>query len=430
MSALGRGALAALLVALAALPLHAQSDGAGGPGASGGPGLALRAAKVLTAAWQGDQAVDTAVVLVKDGRIEAVGPARTTPIPVGYVVEDVGSRWLMPGMIDLHSHIGGTFDINDMVYVTNPGLKVHGAVIPNNRAFQRALAAGVTAVLFIPGSGTNSGGQGVLLKTGLETYDESLIRDPGSLKVAQWGNPERWAIGVGKAFENWHIRDMFRRGLAYARAVKAWREGKGPKPERALEFDVFPHLLDKKTQVSVHTQIYQVVLTTLTMLRKEFGVDVYIDHGEWKGYLAAPMAEEIGVPAIIGPREIDWRLPFWNIDTDGQVQGIAAEYQKRGHTMIGFNTDAPVVPAEELSLQAGVAVRFGFDTSNMDAVRGLTIVPARTAGIDDRLGSLERGKDADILVVTGDPADPRSSVEVVFINGKRVYDTAVDRRRW
>jgi imidazolonepropionase-like amidohydrolase len=98
--------------------------------------------------------------------------------------------------------------------------------------------------------------------------------------------------------------------------------------------------------------------------------------------------------------------------------------------MIGFNTDAPVIPPEELFLQAGIAVRYGFDATNLETVRGLTIVPATTAGIANRVGSLEPGKDADFVIMSGDPADPRTAVSRVFINGKRVYDTAKDKRRF
>lgn len=98
--------------------------------------------------------------------------------------------------------------------------------------------------------------------------------------------------------------------------------------------------------------------------------------------------------------------------------------------MIGFNTDAPVLPQEELQLQAGMGARYGFKYDKLQTVRGLTIVPAVTAGIDHRVGSIEPGKDADLLIVTGDPADPRTSVEGVYTNGEKVYDPAITMRRW
>lgn len=400
------------------------------PGSPGAPGLALKSVKVLIASWDGPQFVDNAILLVKDGKIVGVGPESETAVPDGYVFEDVGQNWLMPGMIDLHSHVGGDFDINDMVLLANPDLRVKSTVVPNNPNMHRALASGVTACLYIPGSGTNIGGQGVLIKTGVDRYEDSVIRDPGSLKVAQWGNPESWTVGIGMAFENWNTRNTLRRGMAYARLKKASDEG-GPKVERNIQWDVFPELLAKRVQVSTHTQVYQVVLMTITMIKEELGIDVYIDHGEFQGFRAAEKAQAEGVPAILGPRNFDRSYRgFVGMDTDGKWLGIAAEYQKRGHKQIGFNTDAPVIPPEELFLQSAIAVRYGFDNTNMDTVRGLTIVPAKTAGIDKRVGSLEVGKDADFLVITGDPSDPRSHLQKAYIDGKRAYDVLLEGQRF
>jgi imidazolonepropionase-like amidohydrolase len=402
-------------------------------GSRGGPGLALIAKKILTLPPEGEQFVDDAVLIVKDGKIEAVGPVRSTPIPAGYEVHDLGARWLMPGLVDLHSHVGGSFDINDSVYLTNPGLRVHCSVVPANDMLKRAVAGGVTCVLYIPGSGVNCSGQGILIKTGLEHYEDAVVRDPGSLKIAQAGNPERWTVGVGRSFMNWDTRNMLRRGKAYAERWKAFEEGRGEKPERDLEYDVFRDLLAKKTQISTHTQMYQVVLMTITMLRMEFGFDVFIDHGSLGGYMAAKLAAEQGVSAILGPREIEIpteQMIRWTGSDPEAILSNAAQYQKAGMKNIGFNTDAPVVPEEELAVQGTVAARYGFDGSRCQTVRGLTIVPAMTAGIAHRVGSLEVGKDADVLVIRGDVADPRSAIDVVYIEGQKVYDTAQEKRRW
>jgi imidazolonepropionase-like amidohydrolase len=402
-------------------------------GEKGGPGLALLAKKALAVPFEGAQVVDNAVLLVKDGKIEALGPARTTPIPAGYEVQDLGNKWLMPGMIDLHSHIGGTFDINDTVYLVNPGLRVSASVVPKNDALRMTLASGVTTVLYIPGSGVNMGGQGILLKTGHERFEDARLRAPGSLKIAQAGNPEGWVMGVGRTFMNWNLRNLLTRGMAYGKRWLEYEKGNGPKPERKFDYDVFPELAAKRTQVSTHTQMFQVVLKTITMLRLEFGLDCYIDHGEMAGYRAAEVARDAGVQAIIGPREVEVptrQFIQWTGSNPEAILGIAAEYQKRGVKMIGFNTDAPVIPAEELQLQAGMAGHYGMDFSNLEGVRGLTIVPAVTAGIDKRVGSLEAGKDADVLVISGDPADPRKWVEKVLTDGKWVYDSNKERRLW
>ena len=414
----------------ALLGIAAPAFAGGAAGETGG--LALLASKALVCPLEGPPVVDNAVLLIKDGKIEAIGPARTTPIPAGYEVIDVGDNWLTPGLIDVHTHIGGmgfaVNDLNDMVYLTNPGLRASAGVIPENPMMAMDIAAGVTAILHIPGSGTNMGGQGILLKTALPTFERSNLRDPGSLKFAQAGNPERWGWGNARSFMNWHSRATFKRGMAYAKRWAAFEKGEGPKPEKDIQWEVFRDLLSKKTQVSVHTQVFQVVMQTIVMVRGEFGLDTYIDHGSFDGYKAAGLAEEAGVPAILGPRGI---MPPYGqrMDTDGRILGMAAEYQRRGHTRIGFNTDAPVIPAQYYPLQAAMGVRYGFDTSNMQHIRGLTIIPATTAGLDHRIGSLEVGKDADVVVYSGDPSDPRSAVQVVFIEGERVYDAA-KKRRW
>jgi imidazolonepropionase-like amidohydrolase len=420
--------LPALLLTAQVPAAHAPADRrAGEPGAGG---VAVLAAKAIGVGEDGRGVIDRAVVLVRDGKIEAIGPARDVAIPAGYEIVDEGKNWICPGFVDLHCHIaagnGGLGDINDGVYLTNPELRAKCTVIPRNPLLQRAVAGGVTSVLFIPGSATNMGGQGVLLKTGLATYEEMVIRDPGSLKLAQAGNPERWAIGVGRSLMNWNTRNTFQRGVRYAEGRAAAEKG-GEPVARDIHWDVFPGLITKELPISTHTQRYQVVLATLTMVKKELGLNVFIDHGEWYGSKLAGYARDIGVDAILGPRAIDL---FNSLDTDGKILGIAASYQQNGHPNVGFNTDSPVIPQEELQLQAAIGVRYGFDDTRLDSIRGLTIVPATTAGIQARVGSLAPGKDADILVTTGDPVDPRHSVEFVWIEGRRVYDAAADGRLW
>jgi dihydroorotase-like cyclic amidohydrolase len=439
-----------MLIAIAALSsLFGWND----PGTPGEPPLAIVAAKALTCAQDlGEtQVIDGALVLVVDGEIAWIGPAEEADLPEGTVVRDVGERWLMPGMIDLHSHIAGTPDWGTHVYLTNPGCRVSSCVVPDYPALRRGIAGGVTTVLFIPGSATNMGGQGVLLKTGFPHYEDMLIRDPGSLKLAQAGNPESWVMGVSRSFMNWNTRNTFRRGLAYAAAWELHGRGEGPAPEKNIQWEVFRDLFAKRTQVSTHTQLYQVVMTTVTMLKGEFGLDAYIDHGTFDGWRAAGLAAEAGIPAILGPRQAAYSVDFmmrglapyrFKMDSDGRIDGVAAKYQEGGHREIGFNTDAidlnllpefmrpGIVTTEELSLQAAMGVRYGMGNDLMEAVRGITIVPAKAAGLAHRVGSLELGKDADLLVITGDPADPRTSVEAVFLEGERVYDIEVDERRW
>ena len=409
-------------------------------------GFAVLATKILTASTDAERpaVVDNGVLLVDAvGTIVAVGERDRVDVPAGWPIVDVRPSWLAPSFIELHNHIafdgGGLVAnataVNDTVYLTNPGLRASANIEPDNALQRRGVAGGVTTVLYIPGSGSNIGGQGVLLKLGVDEWEEKVVRDPGSMKLAQAGNPEDWTVGVGRAFMNWNTRDTIRRGRRYHEAWRDWERGEGERPRRDIQWDVFRDLFAKETQVSTHTQGYQVVLATITMVREELGLDVYIDHGSFDGYRTAPHAERAGVPAILGPRAISVHYPSNRIDQDGKIVGMAAEYQTGGHTQIGFNTDCVdgtgglTPPQEELSLQAAMALRYGMRNENLEALRGLTSAPAEACGLADRIGSLESGKEADFLVLDGDPADPRTTIERVYVHGELVYDAA-DGRRW
>ena len=391
--------------------------------------FAILSSKIVTCAEQGESVINHGIVLVSAGKIEALGRQGELEIPAGYEIIDVGDNWVTPGLIDLHSHVGGSLrgnDLNDTVFLTNPGLRASAAITPGNSNLRRALAGGVTSVLYIPGSGSNIGGQGTLMKTGFGTYEPTEIRNPGSMKLAQAGNPERFAWGVNRSFMNWHTRETLKRGIAYAQSWEDFAAGVGEKPEMNIQFEVFRWLKPRATQISAHTQMYQVVLQSLTRVIGDLKLPLFIDHGTIGAWKLAPLVREMDVAAALGPRNVDVPsrgMMNWsqNIEAEGW-RGTAVGYQLAGVKEIAFNTDAPVMPQEELSLQATIAVRYGFDDTSMQAMRGLTIIPARIAGINHRVGSLEVGKEADILIISGHPADQRSSVERVWLDGHDVYN--------
>ena len=415
-------ALATLVLGLGA---HAWAD------ESRGEVLALTAAKVMTCQVDeagvptADAVLNNGIVIVRDGLIESVLP-KGSALPDGAVLVDYGDVWITPGMIDLHTHVAGV-GINDSVFQSNSGLRVNDTIEPGRAELMRALAAGVTTHLYIPGSGTNIGGVGMLIKTAPQTFEAMVVREAGSLKVAQADNPKRWAYGMNRIMLNWTIREVFERGVTYGNEWQAFEAGTGPEPERNIQFDIFRELVAKRTPISAHTQVHQVVLASIKIMADEFGLDLFIDHGTFDGYLATDEALKHNVAGIIGPRAVNNQNKGRGIDTDGQIVGVAGEYQKRGMVKVGFNTDAPVVPAEELPLQAAMGVRYGFDDSSMQALLGLTIVPAQVAGIADRVGSLEPCKHADLVVIAGHPADPRSMVECVYVQGELVYNAEEGR---
>lgn len=385
------------------------------------PKLAIHVGKIMPAV--GD-VIANGTILVSDGKIEAIGPRDSIEVPDGYEVIDHSDQFAMPGLVEAHSHVGGSGDLNEMVYQTNPELRNWDQIIPHNDQLKVAIAGGVTTICYIPGSGTNMGGFGVLMKTGPGKPEEVILRAPGVLKIAQAGNPERRTgeTGSGKMGMNYVIRQQLREGQLYVRQWDDFEKGKAAKPEFNLRLENFKPLFHREIPVVVHTQQYQVIQSTIRMLHDEFNLRIVIDHGTFDAYKIGEELKNRDIPVMAGPRG-------FLLDRDsGQVKGIVAEYESRGVETLGVNTDAPVIPQEELFFQATMAVRFGW--SEERAIKGLTIQPAKALMIDDRVGSLEVGKDADILITTGSILDPRQYVKQVFINGRSVYDTKVDRRRF
>lgn len=386
------------------------------------PKYAIQVGKVITSAGE---PIINGTILVSEGKIEAVGKTSELSVPEGYEIVKHPNCFAMPGLIDAHSHVGGSGDLNEMVYQTNPELRNWDQIIPHNEDLKVAIAGGVTTICYIPGSGTNMGGWGTLMKTGPGKVSDVIIRAPGVLKIAQSGNPERrdGEVGSGRMGMNYVIRQQLEEGRVYVRQWDEFEAGRTDvKPQVNLRLEYFKPLFRQQIPVVVHTQAYQVVQSTLRILHDEMDLKVVIDHGTFDSYKISDEIIRRNIPVMAGPRGFRYE------PEDGQIKGIVAEYANRGVTWLGVNTDAPVIPQEELAFQATMAVRYGWNEE--DAVSGMTIEVAKALMIDDRVGSLEPGKDADILITTGSIVDPRNYVKQVFIDGKSIYDTAKDRRRF
>ena len=247
------------------------------------PKLAIHVGKILTCA--GD-AIANGTILVKDGKIEAIGPRKDIEVPEGYTVIDHSDQFAMPGLVEAHSHVGGTGDLNEMVYQTNPELRNWDQIIPHNDRLKVAIAGGVTTICCIPGSGTNMGGFGVLMKTGPGTREDVIIRAPGVLKIAQAGNPERRSgeTGSGRMGMNYVIRQQLREGQLYVRQWDDYEKGEASKPEFNLRLEYFKPLFHHEIPVVVHTQQFQVIQSTVRMLHDEMNLKVVIDHGTFDAY--------------------------------------------------------------------------------------------------------------------------------------------------
>lgn len=374
-----------------------------------GGGLALRCGKVLTMDGA-DNVHAPGMIWIEDGRLTHVGAVRA--VPEGWEVREEDETWAMPGMVDLHTHIhsGGWGDTNDMVHSVNPELRAHPALRPANRLGKLACAAGVTCLLGIPGSGTNMSGFGVLYKTKTTgSFDEVVWKRVGGLKVAQDSNPQGRAGAHGwgncRASMGWTLEDVADKALASRRAGRR---------DPALEN--LEKVMHGELPVLIHTAGSEGVVNTARMWHSKYGTHCVISHGSFDGWKVASAIAELGVPVNHGPRTMDYRS-----SRNGRINGTGAAYEAAGVPLFSLNTDSGVIPQEEFFLQGAMTARLGGDSYRM--LRALTIHPAESFGLADRVGSLEVGKDADVVLYDGDPLDPRTRVLRVWIDGDLQFDS-------
>ena len=366
--------------------------------------------------------IERGTVLIEDGRIAAIGGPELV-VPAGTTVVPAEGSWVLPGFIDAHTHLGvheegegwAGDDVNEMTDPNTAHVRAIDAINPAEQGFRDAVAGGVLAVNVNPGSGNPIGGQTVALRCWGRTVDEMALRAPSGMKSALGENPKR-VYGDRKQTPQTRlgtaavIRSAFTEARNYLDKRANREEGKPF--ERDLRLEALGLVLEREIPWRQHCHRADDIATAMR-IAAEFGYRLVIDHGT-EAHLIADLLVARDIPVIIGPlltSRSKVELRNRSIANPGRLAAAGVT--------IAITTDHPVVPINLLVTQAVLAVKEGLDRET--ALRALTINPARIAGIDERLGSLTPGKDADLCVWSGDPLEVNSRVERSFVGGREVY---------
>ncbi|HEX9625240.1 MAG TPA: amidohydrolase [Streptosporangiaceae bacterium] len=370
--------------------------------------------------------IEGGTVLITDGKITAVG--ESVAVPDGVTVVDAAGSWVLPGFIDAHAHVGvheegegwAGNDTNEMTEPVMAQVRAVDAIYPYDLGFRDAVTGGVLAVNVNPGSGNPIGGQTAALKCWGRSVDEMLLRSPSGLKSALGENPKRvWGekgktpgTRLGTAAV---LRSAFVDATNYLTKLDA--EQRKPEEERKhvdrdLKLEALGKVLKREIPWRQHSHRSDDIATAIR-IAEEFGYQLVIDHGT-EAHLLADVIAAKGIPVIIGPLFTSRS----KVELRNRSLANPGKLARAGVT-IAITTDHPVVPIHFLVHQAAFAVREGLDAAT--ALAALTINPARIAGIDDRLGSLEAGKDGDVVIWSGDPLNVLNRAVRVFVEGNQIY---------
>jgi imidazolonepropionase-like amidohydrolase len=378
--------------------------------------------------------VDGGTVLFDAGKITAVG-GPDLAVPAGAEVVDAAGKWVLPGFIDAHVHLGvheegegwAGRDTNESTRPVTAYVRAIDAINPAEQGFRDAIGGGVLAVNVNPGSGNPIGGQTVAIKCWGRVVDQMVLREPSGVKSALGENPKR---NYGDRHETPStrlgtagvIREAFvQAGNYQAKLAAAERQPVSErKPvDRDLGLEVLGRVLRREIPWRQHCHRADDIATAIRIAR-EFGYQLVIDHGTEAHLLADLIAAE-SIPVIIGPlftSRSKVELRSRSLANPGRLAAAGIT--------IAITTDHPVVPIHFLIHQASLAVKEGLEADA--ALRAVTINPARILGVDDRIGSLEPGKDADLVIWSGDPLEVTSRAERAYQDGRQVYGYDYDRR--
>ncbi len=362
--------------------------------------------------------INNGVLVVQDGKISTVGDA-DTDIPGDAEVHDVSGKVLMPGLVDTHSHIGEG-DGGDRSTALHPDVRIMDTIDPRSKTFRKAVAGGLTSVNIMPGSGLLMSGQTVYVKPKpADTIEEMLIVDEetgiyGGLKMANGTNPLRSNGSPGtRAKSAAMVRSMFLKAQEYQEKIEEADGDPEKMPDRDLQMETLVEVLEGKRIVHNHTHRHDDILTAIR-LSKEFGYKVVLHHVS-EAYRVADEIAESGAKASI----ITVDSPGGKLEAINLININGRELEEAGAD-VAFHTDDPIVDSRFFIRSAAMAVREGM--SHEAALEALTIAGARMLEIDDHVGSLEPGKDADFIILSGDPFSVYTHVEQTWIEGDKVWD--------
>ncbi len=380
--------------------------------------------------------LDRATVLVEGGRIVALG--EQVEIPADAQIFDAEGKVVMPGMIDAHCHVGvfpdgigwEYSDGNEMTDPITPHLRALDAVHPDDPAFKDLVAAGVTTVLTGPGSGNLIGGQWVCLKTAPKpSVEEMVLLEPAGMKMALGENPKR-VYGDQKKAPSTRMGNAaaLRAALVDARNyLDKWeryqvdlsdyqakleagkQDAERPKmPERNLKLEALGKVLRRELKARVHAHRADDMLTAIR-IAEEFNLDLTLEHAT-EGYKIADILAAKGIMVTAGPILFS-RVKYELREMTPKNPGLMAQ----AGVKVAIQTDE-MSAVKYLTINAALAVREGM--SEEEALKAITINAAEVIGVEERVGSLEVGKDADIVVLGGHPFDYRTVVELVLVDGQ------------
>lgn len=343
----------------------------------------------------------------------------------GEQVADLGGADVYPGFIDAHTHIGMwedslTFegdDGNEETDPVTPQLRAVDAVNPLDRCFEDAAASGVTTVVTGPGSANPIGGQMLAMKTSGRRIDDMVLKAPLAIKMALGENPKTVYHGKNEAPSTRMataalIREELFKARRYLQDLERARTDKdADPPEYNMKCEALIPALKREIEVHFHAHRADDIFTAIR-IAKEFGLDYVIVHGT-EGHLITEELKRENTRVLSGPFFADRSKPELKNQTPA-CPGVLA----RSGILTAIVTDHPVTPIQYLRLCAALAVREGMD--HEDALKAITVNPARICGLDSRVGSIAPGKDADLAVFRGDPLSLEAKPELVFVNGKVV----------